>query len=379
MKNKTVLIVDDIDQNIAILEAILEDDYRIKAAKNGETALKIASMEPVPDIILLDIMMPEMDGYEVLRRLKADKLTKNIPVIFITAKGDTEDESLGLSMGASDYIAKPIKPQIVEARVAAHLALHERELKLEKMVNEEVEKRLIQEKLLIRQSRLAAMGEMMNAITHQWKQPLSVIMGYLSLFDFNFALDKELEKDELKSIFETIEKNVMFMSQTMNDFNNYFKPGKEKISFTIKEQVESMISMLEPVLNVNNIKTEVSLPTYVTLNGVPSEFKQVILNLIGNAKDAINAKMQTESFTGLIKISATSDDNSTKLSVCDNGGGIPDDIIDNIFDDYFTTKDDNGTGIGLAMSKMIIEDQFNGNISVENIEGGACFTIEIKN
>jgi response regulator RpfG family c-di-GMP phosphodiesterase len=374
MKNKTVLIVDDIDQNIALLEAILEDSYKIKAAKNGKTALKIASIKPLPDIILLDIMMPEMDGYEVLKKLKSDPLTQNIPVIFITAKGDTEDESYGFSLGACDYITKPIKPQIVEARVATHITLYEKEQKLEKMVNDEVEKRLIQEKLLIRQSRLAAMGEMMSAIMHQWKQPLSVIIGYLSLFDFDSELD--FDKDELQSAFKVIEENAMFMSQTMNDFNNYFKPSKEKIYFTVKDEVVSIVSMLEPLLRVNNIKTKISIPENIMLYGVTSEFKQVILNLIGNSKDAIKTRMETQYFDGLIQISAKIDDKLIKLELCDNGGGIPDNIINIIFDDYFTTKEENGTGIGLAMSKMIIEDQFNGKLDAKNIEDGVCFTIE---
>ena len=119
----TVLVVDDTPDNLTLMSGLLRDDYRVKVANNGERALKFAQADDAPDLILLDIMMPGMDGYEVCGRLKADPATRNIPVIFLTAKSDVEDEKKGLDLGAVDYITKPISPPIVMARVRAQLAL----------------------------------------------------------------------------------------------------------------------------------------------------------------------------------------------------------------------------------------------------------------
>ncbi len=127
----TILIVDDAPENIDILRGLLKEDYKIKVAINGKKALKIAQSIPKPDLILLDVMMPEMDGYEVCRRLKSELTTASIPVIFVTAKGETDDETHGFDLGAVDYITKPISPAIVKKRIQIHLALHNEKRLLE--------------------------------------------------------------------------------------------------------------------------------------------------------------------------------------------------------------------------------------------------------
>lgn len=131
----TILVVDDTPENIDILTSILQDTYKIKAALNGERALQVAKKTPQPDMILLDIMMPEMDGYEVCQRLKSDPLTAKIPIIFITAMSGEENEEKGLEMGAVDYISKPISPSITKARIHTHLALSDQNRELERQVS----------------------------------------------------------------------------------------------------------------------------------------------------------------------------------------------------------------------------------------------------
>lgn len=133
---QTVLVVDDTPENIQILNGVLRSHFKVKAAPNGEKALKIAQSESQPDIILLDIMMPEMDGYEVCRELKSNPTTAKIPIIFVTAMSEVEDEKKGLDMGAVDYITKPISPAIVLARVRTHLALYDQTRELERKVQE---------------------------------------------------------------------------------------------------------------------------------------------------------------------------------------------------------------------------------------------------
>lgn len=132
----TLLVVDDIPENIDVLVASLRDEYRIKVALNGPRALSIAKQSPKPDLILLDVMMPDMDGYEVCRRLKADPVSANIPVIFVTAKHDVRDEERGFAIGAADYIAKPISPPLVRARVRNQIALYDQNRQLMKKVRE---------------------------------------------------------------------------------------------------------------------------------------------------------------------------------------------------------------------------------------------------
>ncbi|MEW6695360.1 MAG: two-component system response regulator [Pseudomonadota bacterium] len=123
LRRPTVLVVDDTPQNLLLMTELLRDHYRVRVANGGARALKLAATPPLPDLVLLDIMMPDLDGYEVLRRLKTDPLTRDIPVIFLTAKSEVEDETHGLALGAVDYITKPISPPIVLARVRTHLAL----------------------------------------------------------------------------------------------------------------------------------------------------------------------------------------------------------------------------------------------------------------
>ncbi|MEA2100419.1 MAG: response regulator [Campylobacterota bacterium] len=372
---KTILIVDDTPINIAALTNILKNDYKVIAATSGGNALKISLKEPRADLILLDIMMPDIDGYEVCRQLKKEPLTANIPIIFITALNDKENEEKGFLLGGVDYITKPINPSIVKARVATHLALYEQKQILEMRVQEEIKKRLEQEKLLLRQSRLAAMGEMMSAITHQWNQPLNAIGAITTSLNFSTQLETS-EDDELLKQLEQIDKIIAFMSGTMNDFKNYFKPNKNKEMFGVKNEVESVVSILSSILKVSNITLDMKVDDNVTGFGVASEFNQVLLNIISNAKDAIKAKMKEAIFSGKITIKGSCEGKWSILEISDNGGGIPKNVIEKVFNDYFTTKEDKGTGIGLSMSKMIIEDQLQGTITVHNNEDGATFTMK---
>lgn len=132
---QSVLVVDDATENIMVLDGILRADYKVRVATSGAKALKMAASSP-PDVILLDIMMPEMDGYEVCRRLKSNPLTRGIPIIFVTARGEEEDETYGFELGAVDYITKPVSPPVVRARVRTHLALYDQNRELEKKVKE---------------------------------------------------------------------------------------------------------------------------------------------------------------------------------------------------------------------------------------------------
>ena len=154
-QKQTILVVDDMPDNISLLSSILSENYRVKAANGGRKALKIALTTP-PDLILLDVMMPEMDGYEVCRSLKDDPRTRNIPVIFISALGDVDDEKTGFDLGAVDYVTKPVSPPIIMSRVKTHLDLYDQNRVLEKMVGERTEELAHSRFEIIRRLGLAA-------------------------------------------------------------------------------------------------------------------------------------------------------------------------------------------------------------------------------
>ena len=140
----TILVVDDTPANVTLMSGLLQQEYTVKAATNGERALKIAFGEQPPDLILLDIMMPEMDGYEVCRQLKANPATAQIPVIFLTAKSDSEDEALGLAMGAVDYITKPVSPAIAMARISTHMSLYRHKQRIKETFGQYVDPRIVE-------------------------------------------------------------------------------------------------------------------------------------------------------------------------------------------------------------------------------------------
>ncbi|MBF0337747.1 MAG: PAS domain S-box protein [Nitrospirae bacterium] len=256
--------------------------------------------------------------------------------------------------------------------------LRELNLTLESRATEEVTKRQMQEQMLIQQSKMASMGEMIGVIAHQWKQPLNsvgiIVQDLKDAWKFG-EIDEQYINDTVASAMA----QVNFMGKTIDDFRNFFKPSKQKVSFDVKTAIEDLISMFKPVFNKNNItiNLQVEHPTGLVTDGYPNEFKQVILNILNNSKDAIIARGATSD--GLIELKIASDEFGTRIVIVirDNGGGIPAEVIGRIFEPYFTTKGSDGTGIGLYMSKTIIETNMGGGLTVRNVDGGAEFTITL--
>jgi two-component system sensor histidine kinase/response regulator len=366
MINKSILAVDDTVSNLDILIDYL-DGYDIVDTTDATEVMEILEDNKI-DLILLDIVMPKINGFEVCKQIKSNQKTENIPIIFITSNSDEESVEKAYELGAVDYVTKPFRKRELLARVKTHLSLHEKNQDLEKRVEDEISKRTQQQKLLIRQSRVAAMGEMMSAITHQWKQPLNILSVLNSKMKLKVSMDK-LDKEEMIQDTQTIDNTIKMMSETVSDFKNYFSNDKTKNVFCIKQKVSDIVDIIKVQLEVNNINLQIDIEEETTGYAVESEFKHVILNLISNAKDAIiqNKCENREIFLKTEKI----DNTNTKLTVQDSGGGIPENIIEKIFDDYFTTKGKDGTGIGLSMTKLIVEDEMHGTIEVCNQNDGA--------
>jgi signal transduction histidine kinase len=246
---------------------------------------------------------------------------------------------------------------------------------LENRVEREITQRREKEQLLIHQSRLAAMGEMIESIAHQWRQPLNIIGLAVTDITMKQTLGL-LGHEEIEKNISIIDNNLAFMSNTIDDFRNFFSTDKESVSFSPLEPVRDIFTLLEEQLRYANITYQINKVCDKEIFGVINEFKQVILNILNNAQEAIRS-LHIET-PGKIEVTLRCDPNYLFIDISDTGGGVPPAIVDRIFEPYFTTKLHNkGTGIGLYMSKVIIEQHFEGYLSVKNLQAGACFTLAI--
>ncbi|MFY4862013.1 sensor histidine kinase [Aliarcobacter butzleri] len=228
------------------------------------------------------------------------------------------------------------------------------------------------EKLLIHQSKLASMGEMINNIAHQWRQPLT----HLGFINMNFQLALEDKKIDIKYLNEKIKESnfqLDFMSKTIDNFKDFYKVNKQKENFYLSDEIYKAIEIMQPIFDNLNINFEFKIKEDTQITAYENEYSQVILNLLTNAKDAIILRKTSNP---QIKIILETKNNKSITTILDNAGGIEKEHLNSIFDPYFTTKE-KGTGIGLYMSKMIIESHFKGKIDVFNTKDGVSFSIEI--
>lgn len=248
-------------------------------------------------------------------------------------------------------------------------------IELEIRVEDEIKKQKAQEEILIHQSRSAEIGEMINNIAHQWRQPLNNLSLTIQNIGFKYENDV-LTKEELN---ETIDKSKMIinsMSNTIDTFRNFFEPTKNKNLFKVEHSIENTLEILSSTLRFYNIEVVKEIIDDVEIYDYENEFSQVLLNIITNAKDAlVSNKIEKP----LIKVNISKIENNVIVKIKDNANGINEEIIDRIFEPYFTTKGKgNGTGIGLYMSKLIIEKNMNGKLTVKNDNDGAVFIITLN-
>ncbi|MDM8536043.1 hybrid sensor histidine kinase/response regulator, partial [Desulfobacterales bacterium HSG17] len=352
-KRWRLLIVDDEPYNLQLMRQVLEDRYQLSFAPNGIKALEVAK-KIMPDLILLDIMMPEMDGYEVCRKLKNDEKTRLIPVIFITAKMEIEDEAKGLELGAIDYIGKPISPSIVKARIKNHLEL--------KLAREKIER---QKKILEEQNRVVLESSSLredveHIMRHDLKAPLNAVIVMPEIIMENENLSEEII-DQLKSIedaglrmlgminlsldiikmergvyeLQAVDVNIIKLVRKIIDENNYTVERK-KLSWDIEVSKNSEYNS-----DINDENFSVlgeNLLCYSMLS-----------NLIKNAVEAspkeetITIRLYHEKKMGVVLIR--------------NKGEVPKDIQNNFFDKYVTSGKASGTGLGTYSARLIAETQ----------------------
>lgn len=237
------------------------------------------------------------------------------------------------------------------------------------------EKILEQKKMFMQQSKFAAMGEMIAVISHQWRQPLNEISLLIDEIKLKFKY-KMLTEDEINFLSKEIDDSLNYMSNTIEDFNNFFKPNKEKELFYIKDLFEESLNLLRSKITSKNISITIEQSNdSIEYFGYKNELKQVLINILHNAVDALIAR---EIENKNISLTYEIKDKNLILAVQDNAAGIDVNIIDDIFNPYFSTKlEKNGTGLGLYISKVIIQNNMHGKIDVENINKGARFTITL--
>ena len=392
--------MDDTPTNISVLFDYLDQKgFKVLVARDGESAIEQVKFAK-PDLILLDVMMPGIDGFETCRRLKDDDETKDIPVIFMTALSDTMDKVRGFNIGAVDYVTKPIHQEEVLARVITHLTirnlhrgLEEKNVLLQQEITER--KRVEQELIaankelrdtqvqLVQSEKMASLGNLVAGIAHEINNPIGAIN---STADLNSRCLNKIEdllrpsamknNVDLQRSLDILKKNnlvtanagerIAKMVKSLKNFARLDEAEFQKAN--IHEGIDNTLVLLNHVLKdkITIIKEYGEIPEIFCY---PNDLNQVFMNLLVNATQAIENK-------GTIKIKTHKEQSSVYVKISDSGKGIPPENISNIFDPGFTTKGVGvGTALGLSICYQIIKDH-KGEIRVESqLEQGSTFTI----
>ena len=408
----TILVVDDTPANLQLLESILQEKgYTVRAAISGQMALK-AVRHQTPDIILLDINMPEMNGFEVCRVLKSDPALADIPVIFVPAAVDTADKLHAFEEGGVDYVTKPFQPLEVLARVTTHLSLSRVRKELADK-NQELEQAMCNLKLaqtqLVQSEKMAALGLLTAGIAHELNNPLNFVAASVqALKKIVTPLDELMDLCQSKpqaNAAETVEHmdawnrqhKPVELQQTMNELVNNACYGVARAAeivsslriFSRLDEAEQKSANLHECLDAallllhsrysDKIRIERKygeLPPWLCQ---PGKLNQVFMNLLSNAVDAIFAKPETGK-DEIIRISTRTEERSGRyyavIEIADSGIGMTEEVKQRLFQPFFTTKDvGKGVGLGLAISHGIVHDH-GGTIEVESEAGhGSLFRV----
>nr|WP_321266286.1 hybrid sensor histidine kinase/response regulator [uncultured Sulfurimonas sp.] len=362
-KKSSILVVDDTPDILSLIMELLKDKYNLKLANSPKKALNLLKSKPDIDLILLDIMMPEIDGYEMCKIIKSDQAYSQTPIIFLTALEKVSDIVKGFECGAVDYITKPFIPEVLKARVKTHV-------ELKKLHDSMLKDLKAKEEMLFKKSKMAILGEMFENVTHQWKQPLSTINMSCSALQMDIEFD-EIDSDEFSNTIDTISTEATYLSQTIDDFRDFARDDIEKESFDLKNAFAQSTKILSQKLEKTSVEiiNEIENIKYRSYKNL---LTQVLISIVNNSIDAL---IQTQKKQRWIKAKSFISENEVIITICDNANGIKIDNLDSIFNKYITTKDDEESGIGLYMCQQIIQNKYDGKISAYNTQEGACFEL----
>lgn len=341
-EKRKILVVDDVPRNIQLVsELISEHGYEVAAALSGEAALDLTD-EFEPDLILLDIMMPEMDGYETCEKLKENEKTRDIPVIFLTAKTQPSDIAKGFAAGAVDYITKPFNSAELHARVKTHLQIIDQRNDILKISNER--------------------EQLLHILCHDLANPSGALLNMIEMLQ-----NKELEPEELLGLMHSASKNILDTIDVVRDLRA-LQQGKKRLELqpvNLLKAVEESKSILQKMISNKEIKIDVDIDKSINIMAEPvSLVSSVLNNLLTNA-------IKFSYFQTKITLSAIVEDNRVKMTISDLGIGIPVEMLEQIFNPMAKTSrpgtnHESGTGFGMPLVKMFI-DHYNGEISINSI------------
>lgn len=230
------------------------------------------------------------------------------------------------------------------------------------------------DKILIQQSKMAAMGEMLDNIAHQWRQPLMELSAILISTEAKINLNGKISNEEILDSIHKSNLVMKYMSNTIDDFRDFFAKDKQKVDFKISDQIKRTAAIISTTLRNKNIKLNIIVKNNPVIHGFKNEYSQVLINLISNAKDILSQRSIND---GIIEVKVFVEEENCITEVTDNAGGIKSDPLDKIFEPFYTSEKKDGTGIGLFMSKLIIEENMQGSITAKNYKNGAKFTITL--
>lgn len=410
-----ILIVDDTPTNLDVIsEALSDAGYTVAIATSGERALKQLERRS-PDLILLDVMMPGIDGFATCQRLKANPKTCDIPVIFMTALSDADSKIKGFEVGAVDYITKPFQEGEVLARVKTHLQLSFLTQNLEQQVSEKNAQLQASQNQLIQREKMSALGNLVAGIAHEINNPIGFLggniqpaldyindlLGLIDLYQQKYPqpdaeIKAEMEQIDLEYIREDLPKLVGFMKEgvkRIRDVSTSLRTfshadSDRPVPCNIHDGIDSTIMILKHRLKADDTHPEIEvIKNYGDLPQIEcyaGQLNQVFMNLLSNAIDAFDESNKGDSYHNIahkimIGTELSPDLNQIFVSIKDNGVGMNKILQEQIFEDFFTTKCvGKGTGLGLAIARQIVVQKHQGDITVHSILGaGTEFVITL--
>jgi signal transduction histidine kinase len=380
-KNLTLLYIEDDqssrEQTLSILKLFFNN---IVIAIDGEDGLIKYNTNKV-DFIITDINMPKLNGIDMIGKIR--EVNKYIPIIIVSAHSDTNFFLESIKVGVDGYLIKPLESEQFIYQISKNLhnlylqnQIKEYHLNLEQRVSSQVEELREKDKILIQQTKLATMGEMMDIIAHQWKQPINIIAMNTSLiWELYGEYSVPIDPKDIEKCYTSVNIQVKHLVKTLDDFRKFFRPNEAIETISLKTLLDSVLILIHDDLIKNLITVDVDCDEAIKLEINVSEIKHIFINLINNSKDAFN---QNDIKNRKITISCKKNKNKVNVEVTDNAGGIPKNIIGKIFEPNFTTKGETGgTGIGLYMSRFIAKKN-SATIDVQNVKKGASFTLKFQ-